>query len=49
MSQALYPGGVLQERVLGAAYFFARYGFDLAEEITKQAESVCPGHMVLSL
>jgi bacillithiol biosynthesis cysteine-adding enzyme BshC len=42
--QALYPGGVLQERVFGAAYFFARYGFELAEEITAQAEEGCPGH-----
>jgi bacillithiol biosynthesis cysteine-adding enzyme BshC len=49
LSQALYPGGVLQERALGAAYFFARYGFELAEEISKQAESVCPGHTVLSI
>ena len=30
--QALYPGGVLQERLHGAAYYFARYGFELAEE-----------------
>ena len=47
--QALYPGGVLQERVIGAAYYFARYGFELAEEITVQAENACPGHTVMWL
>jgi bacillithiol biosynthesis cysteine-adding enzyme BshC len=47
ISQALYPGGVLQERVHGAAYYFARYGFELAEEICVQAENPCPGHAVM--
>jgi bacillithiol biosynthesis cysteine-adding enzyme BshC len=45
--QALYPGGVLQERVHGAAYYFARYGFELAEEISVQAENACPGHTAM--
>jgi bacillithiol biosynthesis cysteine-adding enzyme BshC len=49
ISQALYPGGVLQERVHGAAYYFARYGFELAEELTLQAANACPGHTVMSL
>jgi len=49
LSQALYPGGVLQERVLGAAYFFAKYGFGLAEEIVAQAQNPCPGHTVMWL
>jgi bacillithiol biosynthesis cysteine-adding enzyme BshC len=49
ISQALYPGGVLQERVLGAAYYFARYGFGLAEDLVGQAENPCPGHMALWL
>jgi bacillithiol biosynthesis cysteine-adding enzyme BshC len=44
VSQALYPGGVLQERLHGAAYYFARYGFGLAEELTAQAAKCCPGH-----
>jgi uncharacterized protein YllA (UPF0747 family) len=44
VSQALYPGGVLQERAHGAAYYFARYGFGLAEEMTAQAAKCCPGH-----
>jgi bacillithiol biosynthesis cysteine-adding enzyme BshC len=41
---ALYPGGVLQERVHGGAYYFARYGLDLAETLSTQAASLCPGH-----
>jgi bacillithiol biosynthesis cysteine-adding enzyme BshC len=49
ISQALYPGGVLQERLHGAAYYFARYGFELAEELCIQAENPCPGHTVMRL
>ena len=49
ISHALYPDGVLQERVHGAAYYFARYGFGLAEEICVQAENHCPGHSVMGL
>jgi len=49
ISQALYPGGGLQERLHGAAYYFARYGFELAEEITAQAANPCPEHTVLWL
>ena len=47
--QALYPGGALQERLHGAAYYFARYGFGLAEELTAQAANGCPGHMEIWL
>ncbi len=47
ISQALYPGGVLQERLHGAAYYLARYGFALAEELTRQAADHCPGHTEL--
>jgi len=47
--QALYPGGALQERVHGAAYYFARYGFELAEELAAQAANPCPGHTALWL
>jgi uncharacterized protein YllA (UPF0747 family) len=49
ISQALYPGGVLQERLHGAAYYFARYGFELSEEISVQAETSCPGHTAMWL
>ena len=45
----LYPGGVMQERVHAAAYYFGRYGLDLAETVCKQAEKTCPGHAVLWL
>jgi bacillithiol biosynthesis cysteine-adding enzyme BshC len=44
ITQALYPGGGLQERLHGAAYYFARYGFQLAEALTAQAASSEPGH-----
>jgi hypothetical protein len=47
--QALYPGGALQERVLGAAYYFARFGFELAEELSALAAATCPGHAAVWL
>jgi bacillithiol biosynthesis cysteine-adding enzyme BshC len=47
--QTLYPGGVLQERVHGAAYYFARYGLELAETLCAEAEIGCAGHTVLWL
>lgn len=49
ISQALYPGGVLQERLHGAAFYFARYGLELAEELTAQAANASPGHTALWL
>ena len=49
ISQALYPEGGLQERLHGAAYYFARHGFELAEELATRAESSCPGHTILWL
>jgi uncharacterized protein YllA (UPF0747 family) len=49
ISQALFPDGVLQERVHGAAYYFARYGLELAETFCAQAADVCPGHTALWL
>lgn len=47
--QALAPGRVLQERVLGAAYFYARFGFELSEELTAQATHHAEGHTALWL
>ncbi len=47
--QAIYPGGVLQERVHGAAYYFARYGLELAETFCAQAANSCLGHTALWL
>jgi hypothetical protein len=49
ISQAIYPGGGLQERLHGAAYYFARHGFELAEEITAEAGNPRPGHTALWL
>jgi bacillithiol biosynthesis cysteine-adding enzyme BshC len=49
ISQAIYPGGGLQERLHGAAYYFARHGFELAEEITAEAAEPRPGHTALWL
>ncbi len=49
ISQALYPGGVMQERLHGAAYYFARYGLELAEALSVHAEKTCPGHMAIWL
>jgi bacillithiol biosynthesis cysteine-adding enzyme BshC len=49
ISQALYPEGGLQERLHGAAYYFARYGFELVDELVARAAKSCPGHTVLWL
>ncbi len=49
ISLALYPGGTMQERVHAAAFYFARYGFGLAETLCAQAEKACDGHTVLWL
>jgi len=50
LSTALYPHGTLQERVHGAAYYFAKYGFELAAVFARQAElEQKPGHAVLWL
>jgi bacillithiol biosynthesis cysteine-adding enzyme BshC len=47
--QAVMPGGVMQERVHGAAFYFGRYGLDLAETLVTHAENPCPGHRVVWL
>ncbi len=49
ISEALFPDGALQERLHGAAYYFARYGFELAEDLVTQAANPCPGHTALWL
>jgi bacillithiol synthase len=49
IAQALYPGGILQERVHGAAYYFARYGLDLSGTLCEQAANPCPGHSAIWL
>jgi hypothetical protein len=49
LAQSLFPGGVMQERVHGAAFYFARYGLELAETVAAQAASACPGHTAIWL
>ena len=49
IERALNPGVILQERVHGAAYYFARYGFELAEILTELAGDPCPGHKAVWL
>jgi bacillithiol biosynthesis cysteine-adding enzyme BshC len=49
IAQAIDPGGVPQERVHGAAYYFARYGLSLAESLCEQAANPCPGHSAIWL
>lgn len=49
LATALCPGGVRQERVHAAAYYFARYGVELAERLCEGAGKQCPGHAVLWL
>ena len=48
LATALAPAGTLQERVHGAAYYFARYGFELAGELV-DAAAADSGHTVLWL
>ena len=47
--QAIAPEGSMQERVHGAAFYFGRYGLELAETLVTQAENPCPGHRVVWL
>lgn len=49
IAQALYPGGAMQERVHGAAYYFARHGIELADTLCREAGKSCPGHTALWL
>jgi bacillithiol biosynthesis cysteine-adding enzyme BshC len=46
---ALYPESTLQDRIHGAAYYFARYGLELAETLTAQAQEGCNGHAAIRL
>jgi bacillithiol biosynthesis cysteine-adding enzyme BshC len=47
--QALYPHGGLQERLIGAGYFLARYGDGLVEKLVAEAGDGCPGHKLIHL
>lgn len=45
--RALYPHGHLQERVHGAAWYLARHGFELAEQMVQHAAESCNEHAVI--
>jgi bacillithiol synthase len=47
--QSIFPNGALQERVHGAAYYFARHGLDLAEMLAGHASAAPATHMALWL
>jgi bacillithiol biosynthesis cysteine-adding enzyme BshC len=52
IAQSLFPGGTLQERVHGAAWWLARHGFELNEQVVQiiaQADPSAPSHAVLYL
>jgi bacillithiol biosynthesis cysteine-adding enzyme BshC len=49
IANALFPGGHLQERVHGAAWYYARHGFDLSEMLVERAMDGCAGHTALWL
>jgi bacillithiol biosynthesis cysteine-adding enzyme BshC len=49
VTQALYPGGHLQERAVAGIYFLAAQGGGLLETLVHTAENACPGHKLLPL
>jgi bacillithiol biosynthesis cysteine-adding enzyme BshC len=49
ITNAIHPHGGLQERLIGAAYFLARYGNELTEELVREAGDGCPGHKLIRL
>jgi uncharacterized protein YllA (UPF0747 family) len=49
MMMNLFPEGHPQERLLAGVWFLARNGDGLVERIVTEAESLCPGHVVVRL
>jgi len=49
LSQALYPGGALQERGVAGVYYVARYGEDLLKNLHELMRSDCLDHQVVEL
>jgi bacillithiol biosynthesis cysteine-adding enzyme BshC len=49
VTQALYPGGHLQERAVAGIYFLSAQGNGLLEMLVRVAENACPGHKLLPL
>lgn len=49
LTQALYPNHHLQERIVGGAYFLARYFDTLPATLIENAAQDCPGHRIIRL
>ena len=49
ITHAVYPGGHLQERVVGGIHFLASHGTGLLERLVQAAVDACPGHKLLPL
>jgi len=49
INQSLFPNGALQERVHGAAFYLAKYGFELNECLVSEAEQSTSGHSAIWL
>jgi bacillithiol biosynthesis cysteine-adding enzyme BshC len=49
ITQALYPGGHLQERTVAGIYFLATQGDGLLDTLIAAARDSCPGHKLLPL
>jgi hypothetical protein len=49
LTEALYPHGDLQERLIGHGHFFARYGLELTDEIIREAGGNKPGHKFFTI
>jgi bacillithiol synthase len=49
MANNLFPDGHPQERLLAGVWFLARHGEALAGRLVTEAESLCPGHIVVRL
>ncbi len=49
IENALYPQKSLQEREIGALYFYANHGPELIERLIASAEARCPEHKIIRL
>jgi len=49
IENALYPNKALQEREIGALYFYAKHGPELINRLVELAKTRCPEHKVLRL
>lgn len=49
LSTALFPEGGLQERTIPWAYFLAKYGSNLADQLMENIVSECPDHQLIAL